>query len=121
MSYLNTHFKYTQFAPHYPAPPQRLVPETANVNPGDLRRAEDLAETPHEGAVDSHQLLVVHHVGLVQHNTDLVVVTSQSLNAPSEFIADIELVGVKEQDDAVSPLGEPGQHSGEVVAPATKG
>ena len=115
MSYLNTHFKYTQFAPHYPAPPQRLVPEAANINSGNLRSPENLAEAPHEGAVDSHQLLVVHHVGLVQHNTDLVVVTSQSLNASSELIADVELVGVEQKQNPVNSLSEPLQHAYEVV------
>ena len=47
---------------------ERLVPETAHVDPGDLGVAQYSGETPHEGAVDSHQLLGRHHVRLVQTN-----------------------------------------------------
>ena len=115
MSYLNIHLKYTDLGPDNPAPPQRLVPEAANVNSGNLRSPENLAEAPHEGAVDSHQLLVVHHVCLVQHNPDLVVVTSQGLNAPSEFIADVELVGIKQKQNPVNSFSEPLQDAYEVV------
>ena len=115
MSNLSKHFKYTEFFPHNPVPPQRLVPEAANVNPGNLRSPENLAQAPHESAVDSHQLLVVHHVCLVQHNPDLVVVTSQGLNAPSEFIADVELVGVKQKQNPVNSFSEPLQDAYEVV------
>ena len=58
---------------------------------------------------------MVHHVCLVQHNPYLVVVTSQSLNASSEFIADVELVGVKQQENSVNSLSEPLQHAYEVI------
>ena len=46
---------------------QRLVPEGADVDPGHFRGPEDLAQGPHEGPVDAHQLLVVHHVSLVEY------------------------------------------------------
>ena len=36
--------------------------------PGDLRIAQNSGETPHQSAVDSHQLLGRHHVRLVQTN-----------------------------------------------------
>ena len=115
MSYLNKYYKYFKAHLRYPDPPQRLVPEAANVNSGHFWSAEDFAEAPHEGAVDSHKLLVVHHVCLVQDNPNLVVVASQGLNAPSELIADVELVSVKQEQNAINSLSEPLQHAYEVV------
>ena len=79
--------------------PERLVPEAADVDPGDLRGAEDLAEAPHEGPVYPHQLLVVHHVSLVQHDPDLVVVAPQRLDAAPELVTDVQLVGVKQEQN----------------------
>ena len=58
---------------------------------------QDPGQTPHQGPVHPHQLLVIHHVSLVQHNADLVIVTPQSLNTPPELIANVQLVGVKQQ------------------------
>jgi len=46
---------------------QRLIPEGADVNTQHLRGFDDLAETPHEGAIHAHQLLAVHLVGLVEN------------------------------------------------------
>ena len=46
---------------------QRLVPEGPDVDPGHFGGPEDLAQGPHEGPVDAHQLLVVHHVSLVEY------------------------------------------------------
>ena len=79
--------------------PERLVPEAADVDPGHLRGAEHLAQAPHQGPVHPHQLLVVHHVRLVQHDADLVIVTPQRLNTPPELIANVQLVGVKQQQN----------------------
>ena len=79
--------------------PERLIPEAADVDPGDLRGAEDLAQTPHEGPVHPHQLLVVHHVRLVQHDPDLVVVAPQRLDAAPELVTDVQLVGVEQEQN----------------------
>ena len=45
---------------------ERLIPERSDVDSRHFRGGQDLAEGPHEGAVDSHQLLVVHTVGFVE-------------------------------------------------------
>ena len=79
--------------------PEGLVPEAADVDPRHLGCAEYLAQTPHEGAVHPHQLLVVHHVRLVQHDPDLVVVAPQRLDAAPELVTDVQLVGVKQQQN----------------------
>jgi len=39
-----------------------------------FRSLDDLSEGPHESTIDTHQLLTSNHIGLVQHNTDLLVV-----------------------------------------------
>ena len=49
---------------------KRLVPERPDVDPGDLGGGQHLAQRPHEGAVDSHQLLVVYAVGFVQDDSE---------------------------------------------------
>ena len=79
--------------------PERLVPEAADVDSGDLRGSEDLAQAPHEGPVHPHQLLVVHHVRLVQHDPDLVVVAPQRLDAAPELVTDVQLVGVEQEQN----------------------
>ena len=85
--------------------------------PRNLRRVEDLAQTPHESSVHPHQLLVAHQVGLVQHDADLVLVSPHGLDTALELIRDVQLVRVEEQDDPVRPLGEPLEDLSEVVSP----
>ena len=79
--------------------PEGLVPEAADVDPGHLGGAEHLAQAPHERTVHAHQLLVVHHVRLVQHDPDLVVVAPQRLDAAPKLVTDVQLMGVKQQQN----------------------
>ena len=55
---------------------------------------------------------------LVQHYPDLVLLLPDGLDGLLELVTDVELVGVKQQDDAVSSLSKPGQHSGKIITPA---
>ena len=84
-------------------------------SPRNLRRVEDLAQTPHESSVHPHQLLVAHQVGLVQHDADLVLVSPHGLDTALELIRYVQLVRVEEEQDDVHPLREPLHHAGEVV------
>ena len=95
---------------------ERLVPERADVDARHLGRVQHLAQRPHERAVDAHQLLVVDHVGLVEHDADLLVVAAQHLDAALELVGDVELVGVEEEQDAIAAFGEPLEHGDVVVA-----
>ena len=94
---------------------ERLVPERPQVDPADFGGVEDLAQGPHEGAVDPHQLLGIYHVGLVQNNFDFVFVTFQGLNALSELVGYVELVGVEEKKNSVHSLGKPLKYASEVI------
>ena len=51
--------------------------------------------------IHAHELLGVDAVGLVQHHADLLVVGPQRSNRPLEFVADVQLVRVKQQDNQV--------------------
>ena len=62
-----------------------------------------------------HQLLVCHHVGLVQADPDLVVMGPDRLDRVLELVRDVKLVGVEQQDDPVGPLREPLENLGKVV------
>ena len=75
----------------------------------------NLAQTPHQSPVDTHQLLVVDHVGLVQHDPDLVLVPLHRLDAAAELVGDVELVRVEEEENSVNPLGKPLYNPREVI------
>ena len=94
---------------------QGLRPEGADVDAQHLGRVDDLAQGPHEGPVDAHQLLRVHLVGLVQHHADLVVLAPEGLDGLRELVRDVQFVSIKEQDDPVDALSEPLQDLAEVV------
>ena len=53
---------------------------------------------------------------LIENNANLVVMSAQRLNAASKLVAYVELVGVKEQDNAIDAFGEPLEDAGKVVA-----
>ena len=42
---------------------------------------------------------MVDHVGLVQHDPDLVVVAPERLDAAPELVTDVQLVGVKQKQN----------------------
>jgi hypothetical protein len=94
------------------------VPERADVDAHDLRRVDDLTKGPHHRAVDAHQLLARHLVGLVQHNADLVVLALERLDHGLELVGDVELVRVEEQQNEVCALREPLCHLNEVIRAA---
>ena len=75
----------------------------------------NLAQTPHQSPVDTHQLLVVDHVGLVEHDPDLVLVPLHRLDAAAELVGDVELVRVEEEQDAIHSLSKPLNNSREIV------
>jgi hypothetical protein len=91
------------------------VDEGPDVDAHHLGRVDDLSEGPHHGAVDAHQLLRGHLVGLVQHDADLVVLALERLDGGLELVADVELVRVEEEEDEVCALREPLGHLDEVV------
>ena len=61
-------------------------------------------------------LLWVDAVGLVEDHADFVFAASQGGDAAQQFVGDVELVDVEEEQDAVDALGEPLQDADEVVA-----
>lgn len=81
----------------------------------DLRGVDDFSQRPHQGAVDPHQLLRADLVGFVQHHAHLVLVVLQSSDHLGEFVGDVQLVGVEQEDDAVHALSEPLQHSSKII------
>lgn len=95
---------------------QRLVPEGAQVDTENLGSLDDLAQAPHEGAVDPDEGLLADHISLVQDAADLVIVALERGDGRFELIGDVQLVGVEQEQDAVAALGEPLADLGEVVA-----
>lgn len=92
-----------------------MGPEGADVDSDDLGSVDDLSQGPHEGTVHPHQLLSLYLVGLVENNSHLVLVVLQGLDDLREFIRDVQLVSIKEENDTVNPLCEPLQYSSEVI------
>ena len=56
---------------------------------------ENLAEGPHEGAIDAHQLLLVNLVGLVQHHPYLVIMPPQGADHLQSTTASGRMVHVR--------------------------
>ena len=57
--------------------------DSPDVDPDHLGGLEDASEGPHEGPVDAHHLVGVDHVGLVEHDPDLLLVQPQRLKSNS--------------------------------------
>jgi hypothetical protein len=104
------------FSPSVGVVSERLIPEGADVDPGNLRGVEHLAEAPHQCTVDAHQLLMVHHVRFVEHDSDFVVVPSKRFNTATELVRDVQLVRIKKQNNSVNSLSKPLEHTSEVVS-----
>lgn len=81
-----------------------------------LRCVDDLSQRPHQCAVDPHQLLSADLVRLVQHNAHFVLVVLESPDHLGELVGDVELVGVKQENNAVNALGKPLQHCSKIIA-----
>lgn len=92
-----------------------MGPEGANVDSDDLGSVDDLSQGPHEGTVHPHQLLSLYLVSLVENNSHLVLVVLQGLDDLRELIRDVQLVSIKEQNDAVNSFCKPLQYSSEVI------
>lgn len=58
---------------------------------------------------------MIDHICFVQHNSDFIIVTSESFNASSEFVTDIQFVCVEKQNNSVDSFGEPLQDTGEII------
>lgn len=94
---------------------QWMGPEGANVDPDNLRSVDYLSQGPHEGTVYSHQLLSLYLVSLVENNSHLVLMVLQGLDDLREFIRDVQLVRIKQENDAVNPLCKPLQYSSKII------
>ena len=77
---------------------------------------DNFGDRPHESAVDTHQFMVINLVSFVEDDPHLVLVTVNGLNTPPELVRDVQLIGIKEQDDAVDALGEPLEDSDKIIA-----
>mmetsp|Transcript_44003 Transcript_44003/g.125987 ORF Transcript_44003/g.125987 Transcript_44003/m.125987 type:complete len:373 (+) Transcript_44003:275-1393(+) len=95
---------------------QGFVPEGTDVHAGDLGGVDDLAEVPHHGAVDAHQLGGRAAVRLVQDDVDLVIVALHGQNHAPELVRDIQLGYVEEHQDHVHAVSEPPHDGLELVA-----
>ena len=110
-------------------------PYLSNIYPSFIKHLSNiyptnLAKTPHKRSVDSHQLLSVHPVRLVQNYPDLVVESARNIDlnvptprspserfdSPAQLVADVKLVRVEEEDDEVDARGKPLEHLHVVVA-----
>mmetsp|Transcript_32280 Transcript_32280/g.102599 ORF Transcript_32280/g.102599 Transcript_32280/m.102599 type:complete len:533 (-) Transcript_32280:102-1700(-) len=96
---------------------QGLVPEGADVDARDLGRVHDLAQRPHHGAVDAHELRRRDPVRLVEDDVDLGVVALHGEDDAAELVGDVHLGDVEEQEDHVHVEGEPPHDLLELVAP----
>ena len=94
---------------------ERPVPERPDVHPAHLGRLHDLAQGPHEGPIDAHQLLRGDGVCLVQDDPHFLLVLLDALDHPPELVRDVQLVGVEQHDDHVCPVREPLDDGLEVV------
>ena len=94
-----------------------LVPERAHVAALHLRRLEDLAEEPQHAAVDMHELGGRDGVRLVEHQAYLLVVRLERQDDLLEFVRDVDLVAVKEEQNLVCFVGKPLDDLEEIVVP----
>ncbi len=62
-----------------------------------------------------HHPVPSYLVGLVEDDSDLVVLTFKSFDGLREFVRDVQLVSVKQQNDPVHPLPEPTQDLSKVI------
>ena len=84
--------------------------QSPNIVPLRFHRYQDYEILSNTGKFPSpHQLLVCHHVGLVEADPDLVVMGPDRLDRVLELVRDVELVSVEQQDDAVSTLRKPAE------------
>mmetsp|Transcript_359 Transcript_359/g.703 ORF Transcript_359/g.703 Transcript_359/m.703 type:complete len:215 (-) Transcript_359:45-689(-) len=93
-----------------------FTPEGPNINAKNLGRVDGLAERPEEGAVDTHELLPINLVRLVENASYLILVALEHVDGRLELIRNVQFMRVKEEDDQVSPVREPRHDLGEIVS-----
>ena len=93
-----------------------FVPEGSDIDPSDLWCTQDLPERPHECTIHPHQLLCVDHVGFVQDDANLMLVSFHEFYHSSKLVGNIKFVGVEEENDHVRTIGKPRNHSFEIIA-----
>lgn len=59
---------------------------------------------------------MIDHIGLVENNSDLIIVSLQRFNRASKFIGYVKLVCVKKQNYAINSLSKPLKNARKVVA-----
>lgn len=84
-----------------------MLPERANIHTADFGSVDHFSEGPHKGAIDTHELLGVDLIGFVEQDPDFVLVDAEGIHHNTELVGNVELVGVKHDDDEVGPVGEP--------------
>ena len=52
----------------------------------------------------SHELLTINLIRLVENTANFVLVSFENINGTLEFVGDIQLVGVKQQDNQIGSL-----------------
>ena len=57
-----------------------------------------------------------HPISLVEDDPDLLVPPGEGLDGSPQLVTDVQLVGIKQQQDQVHSLSEPGQHLYKVVS-----
>mmetsp|Transcript_12335 Transcript_12335/g.37620 ORF Transcript_12335/g.37620 Transcript_12335/m.37620 type:complete len:276 (+) Transcript_12335:2317-3144(+) len=96
---------------------QRFVPKGSQVDSDNLGRLDHLAKGPHECTVDAHELLRVYQISFVEDNSYLLLVGLEDVYCPLQFVGNVELVCIKEQQNPVSPLGKPLDDLLEIIPP----
>mmetsp|Transcript_11598 Transcript_11598/g.43277 ORF Transcript_11598/g.43277 Transcript_11598/m.43277 type:complete len:344 (-) Transcript_11598:38-1069(-) len=93
--------------------------EAHGVDAREVLASDDLAEVPAQGAVGAGEVVdLAELIRLVQHDVQLVIQPSERLGEHPERLAGrTGLVRVEEEQDHVSPFGEPLHDALEVVAP----
>ena len=95
---------------------QWFRPERANVHSAHFRRVQHFAQRPHEGAVDTHQCLMIDRIGLVEHDAYFIVVAFEHFDGALQLVGDVERGDVEQQQDAIASVGEPFENLTELVA-----
>ena len=65
-----------------------------DVDPDHLRGLEDPAQGPHEGPMDSHHLVSIDHVSLIEHDPDFLFIQPKSLLCRTGQISGKYLLGI---------------------------
>mmetsp|Transcript_48416 Transcript_48416/g.80238 ORF Transcript_48416/g.80238 Transcript_48416/m.80238 type:complete len:241 (+) Transcript_48416:630-1352(+) len=92
-----------------------FIPEGADIHAQHFRRLKHFAQRPHECAIHTQQRLIGHRVRFVQDTPNLVVVSFQHLDARFKLIADIQLMRIKQQQNAITAIRHPFHHFGKIV------